>query len=166
MLSIIATSVSFVPLVLLGLSAALGIRLSMCLADAGTLQEILLLLLPQCGNHIHAFTACEVAPVMSNDDVVQECTIILDDIGTHRATGYEGFVSTFHLFHCKDRNAGQGIVGVEFQQQTKQHNIAAFKHHYNVRLHLILCLSQQVPKSMDGSWMVESRADMAVVGST
>ena len=93
---------------------------------------------------------------MPNDDVVKECAIILDDVGTNRATGYVGFVIAFHLFYCNDRNVGQGVVGLKFQQQTKWHDIAAFKHHYNIRMHLFLHLSQQVLKSMDGSWMVRS----------
>ena len=98
-LSIVAMSVA---LVLLGLSAYLGVRLSTCLTDAGTLQEVLLQLLPQHGNHVHAFTTYEVAPVMSDHDVVQEHAVILDDIGTNRATGYAGFVTTFCLFPSKD----------------------------------------------------------------
>ena len=45
-LSVVATLVTLVMLVLLGLSAALGIGLSVCLTDAWTLQEVLLQLLP------------------------------------------------------------------------------------------------------------------------
>ena len=45
-LAIVAASVTLITLVLLGLRATLGVRLSMSLTDARTLQEVLLQLLP------------------------------------------------------------------------------------------------------------------------
>ena len=98
-LSIVAMSVALVLLVLFGLSTAAGAKLCAGLKDAGTLEEVPLQLLAQHGNHVHAFTTFKVWPVVPDYDVVNERTVILDDIGTNRATGYVGFVTTFHLFH-------------------------------------------------------------------
>ena len=76
----------------------------MCLFGAAALWEILFYLLPRGCHELQTLPTGKAAPVVPDDDVIEESIIIFDDIHTYWAAQYAVILSQVCLLWHVDGN--------------------------------------------------------------